>query len=211
MCVCIYVCVCACVCACVRVCPQVADLILLGVLVGEFTLKIVVCPSIRRFFTNAVNAVYGLSLLAAIAGHVAESILEKPVGRITRIILTSFYNRIVPMGFLPREIRVAFPGESRLGQSRATQPTVHAGCFIILHNPSDSDMDYGIFNVHTDVNACDCTWDCTDTHKRVCSESCLLEENPFPHWEVEPALAACQSDALPTELHPHHLWYLACQ
>ena len=172
MCVCIYVCVCACVCACVRVCPQVADLILLGVLVGEFTLKIVVCPSIRRFFTNAVNAVYGLSLLAAIAGHVAESILEKPVGRITRIILTSFYNRIVPMGFLPREIRVAFPGESRLGQSRATQPTVHAGCFIILHNPSDSDMDYGIFNVHTDVNACFCTRGCTDTvRERVCTES----------------------------------------
>ena len=24
-------------------------------------------------------------------------------------------------------------------------------------------MNYGIFNVHTDVNACDCTWGCTDT------------------------------------------------
>ena len=24
-------------------------------------------------------------------------------------------------------------------------------------------MDYGIFNVHTDVNACDCIWECTDT------------------------------------------------
>ena len=24
-------------------------------------------------------------------------------------------------------------------------------------------MDYGIFNVHTDVNACDCTQGCTDT------------------------------------------------
>ena len=33
------------------------------------------------------------------------------------------------MGFLPWEIRVAFPGESQLWQSRATQPTVHAGCF----------------------------------------------------------------------------------
>ena len=33
------------------------------------------------------------------------------------------------MGFLPREIRVAFPGESQLRQSRATQPTARAGCF----------------------------------------------------------------------------------
>ena len=38
-----------------------------------------------------------------------------------------FYNCIVPMGFLPWEIRVAFPGKSQLRQSRATQPTVHAG------------------------------------------------------------------------------------
>ena len=31
-------------------------------------------------------------------------------------------------GFLPWDIRVAFPGESQLLQSRATRPTVHAGC-----------------------------------------------------------------------------------
>ena len=42
-----------------------------------------------------------------------------------------FYNCIVPMRFLPCEIRVAFLGESQLRQSRATQPTVHAGCFIV--------------------------------------------------------------------------------
>ena len=24
-------------------------------------------------------------------------------------------------------------------------------------------MDYGIFNLHTDANACNCTWGCTDT------------------------------------------------
>ena len=33
------------------------------------------------------------------------------------------------MGFLPWEIRVAVSGESQLRQSRAIQPTVHAGCF----------------------------------------------------------------------------------
>ena len=43
----------------------------------------------------------------------------------------TFYNCIVPMGFLPWEIRVAFPGESQLQQSGATQPSMHAGCFSI--------------------------------------------------------------------------------
>ena len=40
-----------------------------------------------------------------------------------------FCNCIILMGFLPSEIRIALPGESQLRQSRATQPTVHAGCF----------------------------------------------------------------------------------
>ena len=36
------------------------------------------------------------------------------------------------MKFLPWEIRVAFPGERQLRQSRATQPTVHAGCLSVF-------------------------------------------------------------------------------
>ena len=52
--------------------------------------------------------------------------------------LNTFYNCIVLIGFLPWEKRVAFPGES-------------------------SDMDHGIFNVRTDVNACNCTRVCADT------------------------------------------------
>ena len=43
----------------------------------------------------------------------------------------TFFNCIVPMGIFPWEIRVAFPRESQLRQSRAIQPTVHAGCFSI--------------------------------------------------------------------------------
>ena len=43
----------------------------------------------------------------------------------------TFYNCIVPVGFLPWEIRVVFPAESQLRQSHATQPTVHAGCFSV--------------------------------------------------------------------------------
>ena len=78
------------------------------------------------------------------------------------------------MGFLPWEIQVAFPGESQLRQSLATQPTTHAGCLTvsIIHrtltrtnNPLNSDMDYRIFIVRTDVHACDCTRGCTDTER----------------------------------------------
>ena len=42
-----------------------------------------------------------------------------------------FYNCIVPVGFLPWEVWVAFPGESQLQQSHATQPRVHARCFSV--------------------------------------------------------------------------------
>ena len=41
------------------------------------------------------------------------------------------YNCIIPMGFLPWKIRVAFPGESQLRHSRATRLRVHAGCFSV--------------------------------------------------------------------------------
>ena len=41
-------------------------------------------------------------------------------------------------------------------------------CFRI---PLNSDMDYRIFNVRTDVNAYDCTLGCADTRKRVFTES----------------------------------------
>ena len=30
--------------------------------------------------------------------------------------------------------------------------------YLCCHNPLNSDMDYRIFNVRTDVNACNCTW-----------------------------------------------------
>ena len=76
---------------------------------------------------------------------------------------TLFFTIILQMGFLPWEIRVAFPRESQLPQSRATQPTVPAGCFSVSIFPANSDMDHGIFHVRTNVNAFDCTRECTDT------------------------------------------------
>ena len=47
------------------------------------------------------------------------------------LLFSTFYNCVVPMGFLPWEIRVAFHEESQLRQSRATQPSAHAGCLSV--------------------------------------------------------------------------------
>ena len=60
-------------------------------------------------------------------------------------------------------------------------------------------MDYRIFNVRTDVNACGYTRGCTDTVR----ESALKVKNIVLHRGIEPASAACRSDDLLTELHPH--------
>ena len=57
---------------------------------------------------------------------------------------------------------------------------------LCCHNPPNSDMDYRIFIVRTDVNACYCTRGCTDTER----ESALKvdsgkKENPLPHRGIE--------------------------
>ena len=59
---------------------------------------------------------------------------EEEASRVLSIYLKTenLYNCIAPIGFLPWEIRVAFPGESQLRQCRGTQPTMHAGCFSIF-------------------------------------------------------------------------------
>ena len=58
-------------------------------------------------------------------------------------------------GYIPKENPAAT--ESRY-------PTYGAcWAFKRLYNPPNSAMDYGIFNVRTDVNACDCKRGCTDT------------------------------------------------
>ena len=97
----------------------------------------------------------------------------------------TFYNCIVPLQFLTWENRVAVPRESQLRQRRATQPTLHVGCFKCFHDPPNYDMDYRIFNSRRDVNACDCTQKCTDTSEWVCIEIWLWEKNPLPHRGIE--------------------------
>ena len=53
------------------------------------------------------------------------------------------------------------------GKPAATEsryPT-YGACWVFecFHNPPNSGMDYGLFNVRTDVNTCDCTRGCKDT------------------------------------------------
>ena len=79
-------------------------------------------------------------VVAVVRRHMSDSwVLFRVV--IGRYIITSslllfftfllFTTVFLQVGFLPWKTRVAFPGESQLRQSRATQPTVHAGCFSV--------------------------------------------------------------------------------
>ena len=120
----------------------------------------------------------------------------------------TFYNCIVPMEFLPWEIRVAFPEKSQLQQSRAIKPNVHAGCFSVstIHRTLTWTMGYltcARMEMHVVAPRG------VGHRKRACTESRLREKNPLPHRGIEPASAACWSSAVPTELHPHALQRVA--
>ena len=130
--------------------------------------------------------------------------LSECVHTFTFITFFFCYNCIAPMGFLPWEIRVAFPGKSQLWQSCATQPIVHAGCFSVstIHwtltwTTGSSTCAQMLMQAiaHRGV------W----THIRVCTESWLWEKNPLPQLGIKPVSAAWQSDALTNwATHPHH-------
>ena len=63
------------------------------------------------------------------------------------ILFIYFYNCIVPLGFLPCEIRICFPrGKPAATESR--YPTYGACCvFECFHSIPNSNLDYRIFNV----------------------------------------------------------------
>ena len=74
------------------------------------------------------------------------------------------------------------------GKPGATESryATYVACWVFpcFHNPPNSDMDYGILNVRTDVNVYDCTRGCTDTVR----ESALKvdwEKNSLPHRGFE--------------------------
>ena len=107
------------------------------------------------------------------------------------------------MGFLPWEIWVAFPRESQLRQNRATQPTVHAGCFSvsIIHQTltwTTGSLTCAQMLMH--VIAYGVVW----THLRQPS----LKDDSWRKilWHTRELNLRQQSDGpilQPTELHPH--------
>ena len=70
--------------------------------------------------------------------------------------------------------------------------------------------ELGIFNVRTDVDACDCTQGCSNAvRESICTGSRLWEKNPLPHrgLEAAPVLRlAFQWDDRPAELIPAPGW-----
>ena len=76
-----------------------------------------------------------------------------------------------PIGISPMGKSGCFP--RRKPDATESRHPYYGACWVFdcFHTPPTSDMDYRIFNVSTDVNACDYTRGCTDTRKRVCTES----------------------------------------
>ena len=65
---------------------------------------------------------------------------------------------------------------------------------------------FGIFKVHTDIDACDYTQGLCRHRKRVCAESWLWEKNHLPQRGLKPASVLCllafELQRQPTELFP---------
>ena len=64
------------------------------------------------------------------------------------------HNSIVRMGFFPWDILVAFFEGSQLRQSRATQSTVHTGCFSVSRIHQTLTWTRGSLNCVSDLRAC---------------------------------------------------------
>ena len=110
-----------------------------------------------------ISAFRTISIIIRTTRNLSNTIIDTPALFAVNILyfVYLFTTVIVPLTFLPWKIRVAFPGESQLRLSRATQPTVHAACFSV--SIPNSYTDYRIFNVRTDIDACGCTRGYTDT------------------------------------------------
>ena len=119
-----------------------------------------------------------------------------------------FLQLYCPIGIFPMGNLDCFPQ----GKPAATESCYprYGGCWVFtcFHNSPNSGMDYKIFNVCTDVNACNCTWGCTDTI-RESARKVDWKKKPMPCWGIKPVSWACQSDALPTELYSHCMSHTA--
>ena len=100
-----------------------------------------------------------------------------------------------PNGIYPIENLGCFP-RGKLAAAESRYPTYSAcWAFLCFHNLPNSDMDYEVFNVYTDMYACDSSRGCTDTRKRVCTKvdsgrkiSCRTGESNLRRQRAGPML-----------------------
>ena len=113
-----------------------------------------------------------------------------------------FYNCIVPMGFPQWEIWAAFLRESQLQQSCYL---TYSACWVFSVSVIYQTLTWtkGSLTCTQILMHVIAHWGVRGHRRRACAESWLWEKNPLPHLGIEPASAACWSDALPIELHLH--------
>ena len=120
---------------------------------------------INNLVSSVLSSIWQSSQLSSVRSVSYQPRKSHMSSRSLHFFTFTFYNYIVPMGFLPWENRVALP-LGKASCNRVVLPNLQgimdAGCFSvsIIHRTL---TDYRIFNMGTDVNACDCTWECTDT------------------------------------------------
>ena len=114
------------------------------------------------------------------------------------------------MGFLPCEIRVAFPGKSQLRQSRAIQPTVQAGCFSVSIIHRTLTWTTGSLSCAENLMHAIAHGGVRTPSRESALKVDSWKKNPLPHRGIEPASKACRSDALPTaRASSPRLWHAA--
>ena len=85
-----------------------------------------------------------------------------------------------------REIWVHLPGYSTAA-ARAALPIPASVCNVFVCPNNGTTAVFGIFNVRTDVDACDFSRKLYGHRKRVSAESWLWEKHLLPHRRLEPA------------------------
>ena len=93
----------------------------------------------------------------------------------------------------------------KLAATKSYYPT-NGACWVFFqcfHNPSNSDMDYRVFNVRTDVNACKCTRGMYGHAGESLHWNLTLGEKSLAAPGNRTCVSASQSHTLLTVLHPH--------
>ena len=89
------------------------------------------------------------------------------------------------------------------GNSHTTHPTAHAGCFSVSIIHWTLTWRTSLTSAHILMHAIVHRHIQTDVRESECTESGLWKKNPLPQQGLKPASVVCQSNALPSELHPH--------